>query len=110
MLTIRTGPIPAFTRLAGRLASLKTVPFHYLVPDEAMCKKKRSNFSDSTATGWLCLFDGAMSIGRTTNSQWAHDQAFLLPYFNQALKKAGISTDPQKPLTGFLLRSAAVNG
>jgi hypothetical protein len=94
----------------GDLLLLKPLPFYYLVPDEAMLQKETLKFFRLDRNWLACLFDGAMSIGRTTDSQWAHDQAFLLPYFNQALQQAGISTDQTLPLTGFLLRSAAVKG
>ena len=94
----------------GDLLLLKPLPFYYLVPDEAMLPKEAIKFFRLDRNWLACLFDGAMSIGRTTDSQWAHDQAFLQQYFNQALQQAGISTDPGRPITGFILRSAAVKG
>jgi len=92
------------------LLLLKKLPFYYLVPDEAMLPKESLKFFRLDRNWLACLFDGAMSIGRTTNGQLCHDQVFMEQYFSQALQKAGISIDQRQPVTGFLLRSAVVKG
>jgi hypothetical protein len=92
------------------LIQLKGVPFHYLVPDKDMLPVESLKFFQIDRNWLACLFDGAHSTSRTTQSGWIHDQVFMEDYFHQALKSAKVDTDPQHILTGLLLRSQVVKG
>jgi len=113
----------------GRLKMLYGVPFNYLVPDERMLpiESIRFFYVDSV---WLdYLAEGALSIGRSTGSDLAHDQVFgrfIHRHANiaarQLRKKKVLRTktaespapgeiiEPTEKVTGFLLRSDVVKG
>ena len=118
----------------GRLKLLHGIPFNYLVPDERMLPMEsiRLFYCD---TIWLdYVTEGAMSLGRSTSVEQAHDQAFLsdlhalsrhgmkvqrskevghLVHHMAAAEKARLSTEPipaNETVTGFLLRSGVVSG
>jgi hypothetical protein len=128
---------PAEKNLAdwlGRLKLLHGIPFNYLVPDERMLPMESIRFFYCD-TIWLdYVTEGAMSLGRSTSVEQAHDQAFLgdlhalsrhgmkvqrskevghLVHHMAAAEKARLSTEPipaNETVTGFLLRSGVVSG
>jgi len=120
----------------GRLKLLHGVPFNYIVPDvaELPMESIRFFYCDSI---WLdYLTEGALSLGRSTSGDSAHDKAFLgdlhvysrfgmkrqrnrilghLTFHLNVAEKTRLaaSADPIKPtekITGFLLRSGVVSG
>ena len=128
---------PAEANLAdwlGRLKLLHGIPFNYLVPDERMLPMESIRFFYCD-TIWLdYVTEGAMSLGRSTSVEQAHDQAFLgdlhalsrhgmkaqrgkemghLIQHMAPAEKARLSTEPipaNEIVTGFLLRSGVVSG
>ncbi|MEM9928234.1 MAG: hypothetical protein AAF840_00310 [Bacteroidota bacterium] len=94
------------------LISLRSIPFHYLVPRSEMLPKESLKFF-SLDINWLaCLLDGALSMGRSSQVQWAFEQAFLADYFDQVIQAAEWGVDHFKDVvvTGLLWRSAGVKG
>lgn len=77
---------------------LEQVPFHYLVPEEAMLPPESLRFFHIDPAWVRCLKDGAASIGRTTSADFE-------------LEKVEDLANEQIPtLSGFLLRSELVSG
>ncbi len=107
----------------ARLKLLYGIPFNYLVPDLRMLPVESIKFFFMDDAWINSLLEGAMSIGRSTTSDVAHDTTFN-PYmlkeveshltthrtalFGQAMKKE--SDDTTSVITGFLLRSQVVEG
>jgi hypothetical protein len=104
----------------GALSLLKGVPFHYLVPDERMLPAESIRFFQVDPSWIESLLDGAFSLGRVTEANQAHDQAFS-PRLHGGAEAAASIARPQnlraaarnmkplaKPASGFLLRSSAV--
>ena len=102
----------------GNLVTLQGVPFSYLVPDERLLPPESMRFFRVDA-GWIdALIDGAFSVGRATVSGQSLEAQYA-PVVRRLARSAagrraanrmladGASTDP---LSGFLLRSAAVAG
>lgn len=128
---------PAEANLAdwlGRLKLLHGIPFNYLVPDERMLPMESIRFFYCD-TIWLdYVTEGAMSLGRSTSVEQAHDRAFLgdlhalsrhgmkvqrskemghLIQHMAPAEKARLKTEPipaNEIVTGFLLRSGVVSG
>jgi hypothetical protein len=128
---------PAEASLAdwlGRLKLLHGIPFNYLVPDERMLPMESIRFFYCD-TIWLdYVTEGAMSLGRSTSVEEAHDRAFLgdlhalsrhgmkvqrrkvvghLIQHMAPAEKARLITEPipaNEIVTGFLLRSGVVSG
>lgn len=101
---------PALAGWLGRLTLLYGVPFHYLTPDDRMLPKESIRFFTVDWNWMAALIDGATSIGRIVTSDLNHDRAFFAGddgIFVQAQAAAGISAEI---VTGFLLRSALVEG
>lgn len=116
----------------GRLKMLYGVPFNYLVPDERMLPKESIRFFYVDSVWLDYLAEGALSIGRSTSSDLAHDQVFgrfIHRHANiaarQLRKKMVLRTTrvgagstpapgeiitPTEKVTGFLLRSDVVKG
>jgi hypothetical protein len=106
----------------GDLILLKPVPLFYLVPDERMLPTESIRFFQIDSSWMASLVDGALSLGRVTETDQSHDAAFR-PMLQQEIGRAAASargrrrgalgaTDPvplpARPASGFLLRSAAV--
>jgi hypothetical protein len=77
-----------------RLRRLEGVPFHYLVPDVGMLPAESIRFFQVDPNWISALVDGAFSVGAPPSAQPA-DRARL---------------GAPEPMSGFLLRSAAVSG
>jgi hypothetical protein len=105
----------------GKLALLQGVPFHYLAPDERMLPSESIRFFLVDRAWMTALIDGAFSLGRTTASDQAHDEAFADHVHDGAStaaalqRRALVGTDSNVPpplkqiAGGFLLRSMAVD-
>ncbi len=118
----------------GRLMLLYRVPFNYLIPDERMLPKDSIRFF-YLDPGWLkCLLEGACSVGRASSRDELVDMELRDNFLKYAIEEsrkvrtqesldAGSAQDrldagsTQKSfddgwtkLTGFLLRSPAVEG
>ncbi|WP_159007206.1 hypothetical protein [Bradyrhizobium sp. S69] len=106
----------------GDLILLKPVPLFYLVPDERMLPIESIRFFQIDSSWMASLIDGALSLGRVTETDQSHDAAFR-PMLQQEIGRAAASararrrgalgaTDPAplpaRPASGFLLRSTAV--
>jgi hypothetical protein len=108
----------------GDLMLFKGVPLFYLAPDARMLPPESIRFF-SVDQSWLtALIDGALSIGRVTEADHSHDQAFHPMLHAGAAKAAAAArprrrgllaaaTDdfplpPKRPVSGFFLRSSAV--
>ena len=116
-----TTPVP--DEMSGWLARLRLlygIPFNYLVPDVRMLPAESIRFF-YLDPNWLdAITDGAMSIGRTTTKDAAHDNAVKGIVHESAAIAAGkirpsfgkdvAATDGNTLLSGFLLRSAVVSG
>lgn len=99
-----------------KLGTLQGVPFNYLVPDERMLPPESIRFFYVDA-GWVdALTDGAFSVGRATVAEDS-PEARHSPQVRRLARERGrrrtaseATADDAVPLTGFLLRSAAVTG
>lgn len=83
----------------GNLSLLKSVPFNYLVPDQAMLPQESIRFFHLDPHWQLSLLDGALSIGRSTTSDLELDE-----------KAWETLSESQVGISGFLLRSQVVAG
>jgi hypothetical protein len=122
-----TPPEPILSWLTG-LSLLDGIPFNYLVPHEAMLPPEslRAFWLDEA---WIsALLDGALSLGRTTSGDLAADAEHHQPLVRAARARrrlhrpkpelrpdpdpASLTGEPQVqgPITGFLVRSAAIAG
>jgi hypothetical protein len=115
------GPEALMATWLAELALLKSVPFHYLVPDERMLPPESVRFFQIDASWLQCLHDGALSIGRVTDADLSHERAFQ-PVFQANTERATAVARPQarrllaqgnaspwvRPMSGFLLRSEAI--
>ena len=106
----------------GDLILLKSVPLFYLVPDERMLPTESIRFFQIDPSWMEALVDGALSLGRVTETDQSHDAAFR-PMLQYGTGRSAASardrrrgalgaTDPAplpaRPASGFLLRSSAV--
>ncbi|MEG3125128.1 hypothetical protein [Sphingomonas sp. GB1N7] len=104
-------PLPsAMTRWLGALATLKAVPFDYLVPDATMLPPESLRFFQLDANWIANLLDGALGIGRTSAARQRHDAAAM-----PSIRAAIAAARPGNPaaasvISGFLLRSTVVKG
>ncbi|WP_207217662.1 MULTISPECIES: hypothetical protein [Sorangium] len=110
----------------AQLATLTSVPFNYLVPDERMLPPESIRFFYVDEGYVDALLDGAFSVGRRTASagelETVHAPRVRLDARrhmrtlrkNDPRSRAAWLADPAPdangPITGFLLRSAAVSG
>jgi hypothetical protein len=106
----------------GRLYTLAGVPFAYLVPDEEMLPPESLRFFALDDAWTQALLDGAFSLGRdltagAENPSANLDRAVLgglAPAVRDAAPRrtrrgvAAAAADPDRPWTGFLLRSTIV--
>ena len=110
-------------RWLGEAAVVKQVPFHYLVPHQDMLPPESIRFFQVDSS-WLEAFhDGAISIGRESETDYLHDAAFMpllrngverstaiaRPQNRRLLLQGNASSQPARPLSGFLLRSEALD-
>ena len=96
-------PVPA--ELAGWLASLAlftTVPLHHLVPDPAALPPESIRFFSVDPNWIVALVDGACSVGRSGSADLRRDADLAGRLYAAAA--------PPATMTGFLLRSAVVEG
>jgi hypothetical protein len=107
---------PDIVRWLGQLRLLHGVPFHYLVPDEAMLPAESIRFFQLDENWIISLLEGAFSIGRSTSGDAAHDLV-LAPKIHTAARNAALelrapqsTRNAASAISGFLLRSAAVSG
>jgi hypothetical protein len=97
----------SLSKWLGRLMLLHGVPFNYLVSDAEILPVESLRFFRLDMNWMASLIDGANSIGRTGDAD-AHDQVFAEHLFEQGLESAGL--DEHTEVSGFLLRSALVDG
>jgi len=137
-LKAAAGRIPEeVTAWLGRLVLLYGVPFNYLLPDEAMLPQESIRFFFLDPVWIQYLVQGACSIGNTGYGDTIIDKAMneqVQPNQPEAAQRPGladkaagevrdrlrqqcegVSPPPESdclawPLTGFLLRSAVVDG
>lgn len=95
-----------------QLSLLRRVPFNYLVPDRRMLPTESIRFFEVDQDWTRCLLDGAFSVGRVLDSDFAHEKKSLVgeetPLRVQAVHRD--SGEPAGTLSGFLLRSDLVPG
>ncbi len=82
-----------------RLSAFELIPFHYLVPEEAMLPVESIRFFKVDPFWLECLLDGAFSIGRCSSEECERDGTLT-----NNLRQSTPNT------TGFLLRSDLVPG
>lgn len=108
----------------GDLMLFKGVPLFYLLPDQRMLPPESIRFFHVDQSWLTALIDGALSLGRVTASDHAHDAAFHPTHHDGAAKAAAaarprrrgaLAADasafpvlPARPVCGLLLRSSAV--
>jgi hypothetical protein len=93
---------PEVTEWLKDLVKLKGVPFGYLVPDEAMLPIESMRMFRLDGNWINALIEGACSIGRSSSADLSHDAVLV--------EKLYEATAAPKLVTGFLLRSAVVDG
>ena len=124
------------TSWLGRLVLLYGVPFNYLIPEEQMLPEESLRFFFLDPIWMQCLVQGACSVGSNGYGDWVIDKAMnelVQPNQPDEKNQAGLANkqaagerdrlrkqyedaDPSGdtyldwPLTGFLLRSAVVDG
>jgi hypothetical protein len=96
-----------------RLRLLHGVPLHYLLADPRLLPPESLRFFQVNPNWLHRLVDGAFSIGRTTEQDVAHDQAFapaeiLSPSASSPSRRAAAAPDADQAVAGFLLRSKVV--
>ena len=93
---------PEIASWLGLLVSLKTVPLSYLVPDPGMLPPESIRFFRVDPNWITALLEGACSVGRASSAELTHDEALT------DAVHAALAVEPM--MTGFLLRSAVVEG
>ncbi|WP_224371860.1 hypothetical protein [Hyalangium versicolor] len=91
----------AVSQWLGDLATLKGLPFSYLIPDERVLPAEGLRLVRVDPVWVDCLLDGAYSIGRVTEADWEEDRA--------SRSRRGLGEVPRE-LSGFVMRSAVVAG
>jgi hypothetical protein len=114
-------PDASIARWLADGALLKGLPMHYLVPNERMLPTESIRFFQVDGS-WLEAFrDGALSLGRDSETDARHDAAFL-PLLSATAGRATAIARPQTrrllaarnaqaamlPMSGFLMRSDAL--
>jgi hypothetical protein len=93
---------PGITRWLYGLSLLQGVPLNYLVPDATMLPMESIRFF-AVDPNWInALIEGALSIGRASKTDLRHDAALVATVYAAVGVPATV--------TGFLLRSAVVDG
>lgn len=110
----------AVVKWLARLALLEGVPFNYLVADERMLPPESLRMFHLDRAWIDALLDGALSIGRATQGEFALDARHaptiraLVDAERRRTRRnpqlAGPRENPTGEVTGFLLRSAVVSG
>lgn len=114
-------PVPdVVTAWLGRLHQLYGLPFNLLVPDARALPTETIRFFFVDPAWLAALTDGALSVGRTTTFDAEHDAALAPLVAARAVQARnavraqalGLPAPPAAggPLSGFLLRSAAIAG
>jgi len=123
-------PVPdGIASWLGRALLLYGVPFNYLIPDERMLPPESIRFFYLDPAWVQCLLEGAVSVGRGTERDEMVDQELSNSFLTHASASGaslrdrgragsedGEATASEKqtqlnwPLTGFLMRSSAVEG
>ena len=93
---------PEVTAWLSELVKLKGVPFGYLVPDDAMLPMESMRMFRLDGNWINALLEGACSIGRSSSADLSHDAALVGKVYQ--------AVNAPKLITGFLLRSAVVDG
>jgi hypothetical protein len=93
---------PEVTAWLKDLVKLKGVPFGYLVPDEVMLPMESMRMFRLDGNWINALIEGACSIGRSSSADLSHDAVLVGKLYE--------ATAAPKLVTGFLLRSAVVDG
>ena len=115
---------PAVAGWLATLALLEGVPFNYLVPDDRMLPPESVRFFYVDPNWLAAARDGALSIGRATSFDLAHDEGVAAVAEAAAGERAAgerarrLGTEPPPEgattagqlQTGVLLRSALVEG
>jgi len=114
----------AMSRWLARLVLLYRVPFVYLVPDQRMLEQDRIRFFYLDRNWIKYLLEGACSAGRSTSRDELADDKLRKTFMKLAVEQATtVRSDarsdaaaaeqrksPNWPITGFLMRSAIVEG
>lgn len=119
------------TDYLARLSLFYDVPFSYLVPDERMLPQEQIRFFRIDHEWMFALLDGAMSLGRSFDTDYAQDAMIIERLLNKIYRKrceirpllqresperiALLADDGFRAMeefvsTGFLLRSELVSG
>src|SRR5262249_47202406 len=93
---------PAVAAWLKNLAKLIGLPFGYLVPDEAMLPPESMRLFHVDPNWVNGLIEGACSIGRASSAELHFDSVLV--------EKLYAAANPPAVMTGFLLRSAVVDG
>ena len=115
---------PSVTGWLATLALLEGVPFNYLVPDDRMLPPESVRFFYVDPNWLAAARDGALSIGRATSFDLAHDEGVAAVAeaavgecaAGERARRLGADPPPEatttagKLQTGVLLRSALVEG
>jgi hypothetical protein len=116
-------PVPVANWLTS-LALFEGVPFNYLVPDDRMLPPESVRFFYVDPNWLAAASDGALSIGRTTSFDQAHDEGVAAVAdaivreraAGERARRLGAEPPPEDTTTagqlptGLLLRSAFVEG
>lgn len=120
------------TEYLARLSLFYDVPFSYLVPDERMLPENSIRFFRLDHEWMFALLDGAMSLGRSFDTDYAQDTVMIERLLNKIydnrcairpvfqrrnpaqirehVKKGMRAMEEEFTNTGFLLRSDLVSG
>lgn len=108
---------PEIREWLGRLFVLHGVPINYLIPHPKVLEEESLRFFYVDTTWVGALLDGALSIGRSSESRLFLDKAMAGNFLNVVLEDCGIKLLKKNKkvevighITGFLLRSALVSG
>ena len=121
---------PYMESFLAHLRLLIGVPFDYLVPDSRLLPNESIRFFHLDRSWTDRLVDGAIAVGKIGTREQAHHQAHAanlasqldltervvrsmqrgLPANSETQPSSPQNTDAAGPITGFLLRSAAVAG
>lgn len=119
------GPPQVVTDFVAALRRLDGVPFSYLVPDERMLPTESLRIFTLDPNWVEAIVDGALSIGRTSETQRLRDielGKIVRPLSIRAARMARPNNRPHlarlkaeaggsdKPVTGVLIRSQAIRG
>ncbi|MEQ9499626.1 MAG: hypothetical protein RIT81_22255 [Deltaproteobacteria bacterium] len=101
---------PSMTQWLGELVRLRGVPFDYLVPDERTLPEHSLRFFYIDEAWVEALVAGALSPGRATRQDEAHDSEMMLQHTDVLHAKRHDEDGRERRTTGLLLRSRALAG